>query len=291
MRYKPRRGVQTPHSHEKKRRINPFFMTCIALAVAIALFTGVFAMLGWGSLLRQVGETVLFPIQWVMTSVGRGVSGFANYFSDMDGLIAENESLKEENEQLKAELDRAELLGDENSWLYRYLEMKESNTEYKLCPATVTSNESLGGYTTSVILNRGSVHGITQNMPVVTERGLVGFVSEVGPYWCRVTTILNTDVSVGVVSARSGENGLIQGDYKAVYDGNCMLHYLREGADILEKDRLITSGKGSVYPYGIPVGEVVSTEKNPYDRTVSAVVDPFVDFEALTHVSVITAIG
>ena len=126
-------------------------------------------------------------------------------------------------------------------------------------------------------------------MPVVTESGLVGFVSEVGPYWCRVTTLLSTDVSVGTVTARAGESGLIQGDYQAVYDGNCTLRYLREEADVGEGDRLITSGSGSVYPYGIPVGRVVETGMNAYSRTVEAKIEPFCDMTDMENVVILTS--
>ena len=288
MRYRPRRTVGSAVPNERKRHINPFLLACILLAATITLFSGIFAMMGWGSLLRQVGQTVLYPFQWVMTSVERGVDGFSNYFEDMDQLIEENESLRAENEQLKADLNKAELKGDENSWLYDYLDMKESNRNYSLCAATVTASEERGGFAISVTLNRGSAHGVSPNMPVVTDSGLVGFVTEVGPNWCRVSTILNTDVSVGTVAARSGENGLVQGHYETVYDGNCMLNYLHENADVTEGDRLITGGNGSVYPYGIPIGSILSTTKDPYNRTTKAVVKPTVNFSTLTHVSVIT---
>ena len=53
-------------------------------------------------------------------------------------------------------------------------------------------------------------------------------------------------------------------------------------------DIVITSGRGSVYPYGIPIGRVVSIRSNAYSRTTEATVQPFTDFENLTQVVILT---
>ena len=53
-----------------------FFIACLGLALAIALFTGVFAVMGWGSLLRDVGSAIIYPFQWVGDKIGDGDSGF-----------------------------------------------------------------------------------------------------------------------------------------------------------------------------------------------------------------------
>ena len=269
-----------------------FFIACLGLALAIALFTGVFAVMGWGSLLRDVGSAVLYPFQWVGAKVGSGVTGFFSYFSDIDSLKEELESLRAENESLKGELIDAEIMADENSWLYRYLSMKEEHGDYSLCAASVISSSSASGeggdYALELTLNRGTSSGVQAGMPVVTSLGLVGVVVETGLNHCRVMTLMDTSVSVGAVTTRSIQNGLCEGDYARLHNGHATLKGLPEESDVEVGDIVITSGRGSVYPYGIPIGRVVDIQSNAYSRTTEAAVEPFTDFTDLTQVVILT---
>ena len=285
-----KKAVFRSQFREVSRIKQRFFIACLGLALAIALFTGVFAVMGWGSLLRGVGSAVIYPFQWVGNAVGNGVSGFFSYFSDVQALKEEADSLREENESLRNQLVDAEILADENSWLYRYLSMKEENSDYSLCAASVISSSSgvSGIYATELTLNRGSASGIEAGMPVVTPSGLVGVVVEVGIGHCRVSTMLDTSVSVGAVTTRAIENGLCEGDYAYLHEGRALLRGLPEEADVTEGDIVVTSGLGSVYPYGIPVGRVVEVKANAYVRTTEAVIEPFTDFSDLTQVVILT---
>ncbi len=264
-----------------------FFIACVGLATAVAIFTGVFAVMGWGSLISEAGAGVLYPFQWLMTKCGNAVSGFVGYFSDMDELRGELESLRDENESLRGALVDAEIEADEAHWLYRYLSMKEEHEDYAMCAAVVVASSG-GDYVTDITLNKGSASGVRAGMPVVTRAGLVGVVVEAGLNSCRVSTILDPSVSVGAVTTRAAENGLCEGDYTQVSSGRAMLRYLPEEADVLPEDLIITGGRGSVYPYGIPVGRVESISFNAFSRTTEAVVIPFVDFSSLDHVMILT---
>ena len=270
-----------------------FLIVCVSIALAAALFTGVFAVMGWGNLLRDVGSTVIYPFQWVLSKAGDAVSGFVAYFQDMDHLRDELDALKEENESLRAELLDAEILSDEHAWLYHYLSIKESHEDYTFCAASVIASASSSGdggdHVTEITLNRGSSSGVETGMPVITPSGLVGVVIEVSPNHCRVATILDTSVSVGAVTTRATENGLCEGDYARLHDGCATLRYLPEEADVLPEDIIVTSGRGSVYPYGIPIGRVTSVSANAYSRTTEATVQPFVDFTDLTRVVILTS--
>ena len=269
-----------------------FFIVCLSLALVVALFSGVFAVMGWSSLLGEVGSAIIYPFQWVVARAGYAAEGFVAYFEDVRDLQAENQALREENQALREQLLDAELMADENAWLYRYLSMKEEHEDYSLCAATVVASASSVGegsaYVTEITINRGTASGVEEGMPVVTSFGLVGVVVEAELNHSRVITILDTSVSVGAVTTRGGEKGLCEGDYTLVHDGKTVLRYLPEEADVGAEDVVVTGGQGSVYPYGIPIGRVVSVQFNAYSRTTEAVVTPFVDFSDLSHVAVMT---
>ena len=270
-----------------------FFIVCLGLALAVALFSGVFAVMGWGSLLRDVGSAVIYPFQWVGAQIQYAFTGFGEYFTDLKDLQSEIDSLKAENESLKSELVDAEILADEQAWLYRYLSIKEEHEDYAFCAASVVSSSSSSGaggsFATELTLNKGTSSGIQVGMPVITPRGLVGVVVEVGLYYCRVSTFLDTSVSVGAVTTRATENGLCEGDYARLHNGCATLRGLPEEADVEVGDLVVTSGRGSVYPYGIPIGRVVDISANAFSRTTEATVEPFTDFTNLSEVVVMTS--
>ena len=62
---------------------------------------------------------------------------------------------------------------------------------------------------------------------------------------------------------------------------------LPEDADVREGDRVLTSGLGSIYPRGLFVGEVVSVEADPYSRTLTAVLQPKIDYSSLVKVMIV----
>lgn len=264
----------------------------MGVALAVALFSGVFAVMGWGSLLRDVGSAIMYPFQWMGSKAGDAVSGFFAYFADIRELQQEADSLRAENESLRSELLDAEILRDEQAWLYQYLAMKEQHDDFGLCSASVISSASVSGeggnYATELTLNRGTSSGVETGMPVITTAGLVGVVVETGLNHCRVSTLLDTSVSVGAVTTRASENGLCEGDYARVREGCALLRQLPEEADVQVGDIVVTSGRGSVYPYGIPIGRVTEVTANAYSRTTEAFVEPFTDFSNLTQVVILT---
>lgn len=278
------------------REVSPikhrFFIVCLSIALAVALFSGVFAVMGWGSLLSEVGSAILYPFQWVGAKVGYAVTGFVRYLQDMEALQSELDSLKAENESLRGELLDAEILADEQAWLYHYLSVKEQHGDYTFCAASVIAKASASGeggdYVTELTLNKGTSSGVQTGMPVITPAGLVGVVVETGLNHCRVSTLLDTSVSVGAVTTRASENGLCEGDHAVLHEGRATLRNLPEEADVEAGDIVVTSGRGSVYPYGIPIGRVVSVTANAYSRTTEATVEPFTDFSDLTQVAVMT---
>ena len=205
----------------------------------------------------------------------------------MDALSDENESLRAELEALEQRLEDAELLEGENERLRAYLGMKKKYPSFTMEEGHVVSYSS-GNYVTTFTLDKGTLHGIEVNMPVVTVDGIVGQVTEVGMNWCMVSTIIETATSVGVYIPRSGVRGIVSGDYSMRYDGVCKIEYIDPDADIQIGDKVISDGMSSVYPAGLEIGYVTAVELNEYTRTPVATVKPSVDFSSLEWVMVIT---
>ena len=273
------------------RKYNKFLIVCISLAVAIALFCGTFAAMGRANLLGEVGATILYPFQWVFTTVGDAVSGVGRYFSSLDELIEENESLRAENEELNSQLLEAEIIVEENMRLYGYLSMKETFVDLEMCHASVIATEKVQSENAVyVTLSCGTSGGVRVNMPVVTRLGLVGYVCEVSSEWCRVKTLMSSSCVVSATAISCGESGMAKGDYSLTEEGYFRVTELPEGSEIAEGEVIVTRGDGKLYPASIPIGRVVRVEKNALNRTVEAVCSPFVDMRLSSdsHVMVIT---
>ena len=267
---------------------NKFFLICLCIALVLMIVPSVLGLMGYQSLAKNIVGTVTFPVRWCVDAISDGFAGWGIYFQSMDALIAQNEELKKENESLQDRLEDAALLEDENERLQSYLGIQNANPSFTMEEGMIVSY-SAGNYMTTLTLNRGSLHGVQQYMPVITPDGVVGYVSEVGLSWCMVSTIIETATSVGVYLPRSGAVGMVSGDYSMKTEGVCKITYLKEDADVKIGDRVLTGGSGSgVYPSDLEVGVVTEVTIDEYSRTLVATVQPSVDFSNLKWVMIIT---
>ena len=266
---------------------NKFFLVCLCIALVLTIVPSVFAIMGYRSLAKNIVGTVTIPVRWVATTVGNAFQGWGKYFGNMKALDEENKALIEENAALKEQLQNAELLEKENERLRDYLDMKNKYPSFKTEEGMVISHSS-GNYITNFTLNRGTLHGIAPNMPVVTKDGIVGYVVEVGLNWCMVSTLIETATSVGAYIPRSEVVGIVSGDYSMRQQGTCKIGYIDASADVQVGDTVYSSGTGSVYPADLKIGTVTAIEVDEYNRTLVATVTPAVDFSELKWVMVIT---
>lgn len=264
------------------------FVVLLTLFVILAGVPTILTGMGQGSYVRDAVMVVVSPLMRGATAIGNSLCGFAEYFTEFDRLKEENQALSERVKELEDEIYNAELLEKENEWMRSYLGSKRANTEYSFCDANLIGSET-GDFISTFTLDRGSTSGIAVGMPVITAEGVVGRVTEVGLTFCRVSTIINYDSSIGAYIEGSGEVGLISGDFDRRRDGLCILEYLKFDADVEVGDKIYSSGLGSVYPRGLYIGEVTEVTGDPYDHTKIAVVKPAADLENLTKVMIITS--
>ncbi len=269
---------------------NKFFLICLCIAVALSALSSVLSIMGYKALVRDALGTVATPFRFVATSFVNAAEGFGKYFSSINSLTEQNDALKKQNDELLARLESAQRIEQENARLRAYLNMKAEYPSFAFEEAMVVGREA-SAYITVLTLNRGSVHGVRVDMPVVTPNGIVGCVSEVGLTWCKVSTILESARSVGVYLPRNNAMGLLSGDFSMKADGLCKLTFVdldAKDADVQPGDAVYSSGIGSVYPPDMKVGEVVSVDIDNATRTLIAYVRPTVDFSQPDYMMIIT---
>lgn len=204
-----------------------------------------------------------------------------------DELLEENQQLKQENADLRTQLVDYYRLRDENARLWKYYDIKKSNTDYEILPATVIRRDSNDDFY-SFTADAGTADGVSVQDPVITENGLVGFVSSVNSSSCHITTILSPDIQAGAIDVKTNESGIVSGNTRYSDKNKTTLVNIDSSGNINEGDIIVTSGLGGVYPAGLIVGEVKSIEYDDYDTTKFAVIKPYEDIRTLTDVIILT---
>lgn len=264
-----------------------FFIISLAVALLVSIVPGVLCAMGQGSYVRSAIVTVSMPFRWAFTKVGEGLSGFSMYFRTLEELRDENEALRAELDSYKNLVYDAELIKEENDFLGDYLGIKEEHVDFLFENATVVGHESTN-YRSVLTLSKGTLHGIEVNMPVITEAGLIGHITEVGATWSKAEIITESSSAVGGYIERSGTLGVVEGTYELRAEGLCRMVYIEADSDIRVGDKVLSSGVGKIYPRGLLIGKVTSISVDENTRTLTAVIEPAADLDSISKVMIIT---
>jgi|AGTN01.2.fsa_nt_gi rod shape-determining protein MreC len=268
-------------------RNRPLMVTIIVVIVLFVLLiitAGENNMTGTESLVGRL----LSPVQSGLYSATEGIGNFFSRMFSGSDLQTENQELEARVAELEAQLQNYEEIRLENERLSELL-----NFNYEIPDPTYVGAKVIGpapGHWFNIlIINVGLKDGIRVDMPVVTNKGLVGCVVDCGPNWSRVMTMINSSAGVDAIVERTRDNGIIKGTVSSGEENKLLtLSNLPLDADLVPGDTVITSGLSGVFPKGIPIGEVSEVSPSSDGMSNEAVVTPWVDFAHLEEVFVIT---
>lgn len=264
---------------------NKFFLIALTVALCLTVFSVVLSASGHAWFLKDALNVISTPFRSAFNYCADGLQGFVDYFTEFDRISKENEELRKQNEELKKLQADLEVLKEENAWLRDFLDIKNQNTVFDFTDAVIIGKNSGSSHRTFT-LNKGSLHGIEKGMVVIAGQGLVGRINEVGLTTCEVICITDISSSIGALVERSAMIGIVDG----YYEENCRFHYttgFEDSSDIVVGDTVISSGKGSIYPYGLKIGTVIEVQLDDASRSVIATIQPSVDFDNLSRVMII----
>ena len=211
-----------------------------------------------------------------------------NTVQEISHLHEQNKLLREEVEILRAQNLTASEYASENQRLRNLLGYKQAAIQFDLVAASVIGRES-ASWSSVILINRGTLDGVANNMAVVTEMGLVGHVMEAGVNSSKVQLLIDPRSSVGTLIQRpeSRVAGIVEGDIKN--PSHPRMVNIPKDSDVKVDDMVVTSGFGGVYPKGIVVGKVIEVRNEEGGLLEYGVLDTSVDFQKLEDVAVIVA--
>ncbi len=226
---------------------------------------------------------VVTPVQNLLVKIHRGAAGLWTAYVDWKSVRSENVVLRAESERLRVRALQAGETKQENERLRRLLALRD-----RLPLATLAGEvigREAGGWVRSLTVNRGRGDGITQQTPVIVPEGLVGRVVQVRGRAAVVQLINDPTSTVGAVVQRTRTAGLVEGDAGGTVRFKFMA---RDGAGVAPGDLVVTSGLGTLFPKGLPVGRVVAVEDKGSALFHFAVLAPAVDFSRVEEVLLLT---
>jgi rod shape-determining protein MreC len=237
--------------------------------------------LGDPSLFQQIVTEVVAPMQEGIASSRQSLSSLWENYILIVNTSKENQVLRKQVSRLESDLSTMEEVRKENLRLKQLLNFSEGISPQRVL-AQVVGWDSANEFKV-IRVNKGSNHGIRVMSPVITDKGLVGYVYRATPNYSDVLTILDQNNRVDVVVERTRTHGIVEG----VFNFKLALKYIMRNEPVEVGDKLITAGVGGIYPKGIKVGMITDISRENFGMTLSLEVIPTVDFDKLEEVLVL----
>lgn len=265
----------------------------LIIAVLLALITAVLSLTfgGLANPLSNAAGVISTPVRNGVNAVVNWAEGLYSDAFQRESMREELEALRKENAELKKQARDGEAASRENERLRNLLGLREKRADFDFESATVTAR-SASNWSSTLTISKGSSSDVAAGDCVVDEYGnLVGVISEVGLNWSRLITVVDVDLEVGGLIARTDGAAILEGDFELMGKGRLKLTYLPEGTQLLAGDTILTSGlksgDTSIYPSGLVVGYVEEVRTDESGMSNYAVLTPAAELNRLEQVFVI----
>tara|TARA_B110000444_G_C18794125_1_gene573977 strand:- start:718 stop:1452 length:735 start_codon:yes stop_codon:yes gene_type:complete len=181
---------------------------------------------------------------------------------------------------------------DENAKLLSLLKNETSfidstlirNKQYHYLPAKIIKN-SVSKRNNFMTINKGSKHGITEGMGVITKQGVIGVIHSVSSHYAIAISLLHRRSAIGIQLKKNKHNGILKWkgfDYRATTISDFPNHIPIEVGDTIS-----SNSHSIIFPVGVNIGVVKNIHKNKDDGFYDVSVKLFEDFNQLNYVYVI----
>lgn len=252
----------------------------LILAISFFVFTGTPVFVKGYSKIKVFCGEISGPTLKLLSKPVELTRYLFNTYANLIDTKKENYALKKKLEALQLENQRIPYLEQENRRLKNILSLTEKSPGTLIAARVI--GEDLKNWFKCIIIDKGRSHGIKEKMPVITPKGIVGQAVEVSNWHSKVMIINDTNSSVDVNIEGRNTRGILEGTGHTTLK----LKYITKNDEIEVGDKLVTSGKDSIYPKGISTGIVIAINKNKPGIFYDIDVMPYNNFKRLEEVIV-----
>lgn len=261
----------------------------IVIIITLVLIVCIGLSINPQSNINWIGNLISVPftsVEKLFSYTGQQIEGGIGLFNDVEKLRAENKVLNETIDKLNSERVEYSRLKSENEDLKNVLKIKDQLTDTELEGANIIAKDS-GNFFNVFLIDKGSTSGVSNNMPIVTSKGLVGKVLLAQPFSSKIISIIEDGSAVSAIISKTGDYVVVKGDLKLSKEGLCRLEYIPSDLDLAQGDIIESSGIGGIYPKGIIIGTVKEVRQGESDLDKYAIVEPAVDLKRLSQVTIL----
>ena len=275
----------------KKKRLSSKYLLMILSGVCIVTIFTSLVLNTSGGPLNAVAGYVFVPMQEGINNVGSWFSAKANDFKTLGEVLAENKELKSQIDDLTSQINKTKLEQYELDNYRELLELDNQYADFDKIAAHVIAMDGTNWFSTFTI-DKGSKQGIAKGMNVIAGSGLVGIVTDVGPNYSKVRSIIDDSSNVSAMVLTTKDNFNVSGSLMNMNKDKVLpFSELRDENDKVQQgDPVVTSYVSDQYQQGLLIGYIYSVEDNANNLTKSGYITPVVDFQHLQDVLVITEI-
>jgi rod shape-determining protein MreC len=223
---------------------------------------------------------VMAPFQRLTTGAVSSARDFWNGYVALVGAARENVGLRHEIREWERRAARLGELEVMNHRLKRLLDLQR-RLPGKAIAAEVAARDASVWFQ-SLVLDKGSRHGLEPGMPVLAPEGVVGVVATTSAHAARVLLLTDPNSGIDVLVQRTRVRGIVSGRL----EGAAILKYVGRGEDVQVGDRVMTSGLDGVFPKGMPVGRVTRVSRDEPGLFLYAEVVPAAEADRVEEVLV-----
>jgi rod shape-determining protein MreC len=259
----------------------------IVISVLLAGLVTVTAAVNRGRPGESLVQTALTPFRSATSAIVRQVERYYDYVFRYESLQAENKALKRQIIAMEEDVRSADSLQRENERLHQLLGLVEEHRDYHPTSAYIISWNG-SNWKSAFTIDKGTSSGIEEGMVAITEYSqVVGLVTEAGPNWATVTTVLDSVLGISASVASSGYTGKVEGALATGSEGLLRMNYLPTDSVLRNNDQVLTTGS-TVYPRGLIIGYITDAGFDETGVAKYALLRPAADLDNLEQVFIIT---